>query len=527
MHQQSKSKFLEYKSLVQDDASFSRRYFVPPHPELGTTGCLRYHTDNVSAVRWTSDTECLTCSIDSALCKWNLEEFDVGAADRDPDAPTAQREHASAQTIELLQPQLVQTQAHSEGVYCVDVLNGVVATGASGSKHDDTLKLWDLKTLEETSCALKTESAVYSMRFRDPHFLVVGTKLGTCMFFDPAAERCIGNLNVLHKSVLQSVDLSESYGVLTGGSDGRIHLLDPRTHIGQGAGHEGAGSGSGESAYAGGGLSPSGGGTGSGGPNLSFVMVEKTAIYAVRWVSQSSHYFLSSGDNYCISRWDVRKMSSALGARRRGEQSVVTNYFGHSSEVRCLELLGSDFFVSGTGDGSLRIWPVDEVGVLEETMISHDMLLEKAEVDRADIEANVVAHAHTDQGRKRVQKNVELLHQLYDEMFELQEIYGERTALQCLQATYQLDAHSSLVCGVSARRCPRKKERWRILTSSADQTVKLFRLAQPLDKNRHMRWVNSNHRTTVINPADQPYYGGAPLLSHKRHDSLTRGFVGA
>ncbi|CAD7943337.1 unnamed protein product [Amoebophrya sp. A120] len=519
-----RSKFLEYKSLVQDDASFSRRYFVPPNPKLsGNNGVpinLRYHTDNVTDVRWVSDFECLTCSIDSTLCKWNLVEAseadnENGAGSSYPNSPTAvsspdsaayfgagggglspennnsnplvggtmaslgtnnnqQTSNSAAAQINLVPVKTV-SDASAEGVYCVDVMGKTIATGSSGKQ----LKLYGLDELDSLA-SLDTESAVYAVRFRDPQFLVCGTKLGCCMFFDPASEACISQIEGLHKSVLQSVDLSENNGVLTGGSDGKIYLVDPRAQN----------------------WSPA---------NFSYVAVEKTAIYAVRWCA-NPNYFLSSGDNYCISRWDVRKMSTL--SRRRGEQSVVTNYFGHSSDVRCLEMLGEDYFVSGTADGSLRIWPVDEVGAIQDTLVQNDFQIEKAESDRAEIEVNVVAHAHSEPGRKKVQKNLELLHDLYDRTFELQEIYSERSALQCLQATYQLDAHSSLVCGLSARKCPQSNH-WRILTSSADQTVKLFRLANKLDKNRHVRWVTQYSSTPAYDN-----FGFRDTMG--RHDSLTR-----
>lgn len=88
-----RSKFLEYKTFVQDDASFSRRYFVPPNPALAGNGVpisLRHHTDNVTAVRWVGENSCLTCGIDSSLCKWDLSEVlrqssagDAGSANED------------------------------------------------------------------------------------------------------------------------------------------------------------------------------------------------------------------------------------------------------------------------------------------------------------------------------------------------------------------------------------------------------------------------------------------------------------
>eukprot|EP00392_Amoebophrya_sp_AT5.2_P001680 g1682.t1 len=549
-----RSKFLEYKTFVQDDASFSRRYFVPPNPTLAGNGVpisLRHHTDNVTAVRWVGENSCLTCGIDSSLCKWDLSEVlrqssagESGSAnedrtdhraDKEPSIFKPKLDYEEAPLTSTLPPSIVIPEAHPEGVYCVDLVDKLVATGASG-KGSETLKLWSADSLDELQ-DLHTRSAVYAVKFRDPGFLVAGTKCGSCMFFDPTAGRqclsggkshifkhihnsdlvqrfflenagryvtshplkCpVSQFSGLHKSVLQSLDLSETHGVLTGGSDGKIYLVDPRVQSAENS-------------------------------SFSFVSVEKTAIYAVRWCA-NPNYFLSSGDNYCISRWDVRKMST-VARRRGGEQSVVTNYFGHSSDVRCLEMLGDDFFVSGTADGSLRIWPVDEIGAIEDSLITNDFAIEKAENERSENDLNVVAHAHTDHGRRRVQKNVETLHALYDRTFELQEIYSEkRSALQCLQATYQLDAHSSLVCGLSAKRCPATGH-WRILTSSADQTVKLFQLGRKLDKNHHVRWVTQYHVNHPVLPSYGMGAGGGPArdtqvahggLMTRRHDSLTR-----
>lgn len=111
-------------------------------------------------------------------------------------------------------------EAHPEGVYCVDLVDKLVATGASG-KGSETLKLWSADSLDELQ-DLHTQSAVYAVKFRDPGFLVAGTKCGSCMFFDPTAGRQgpVSQFSGLHKSVLQSLDLSETHGVLTGGSDG-------------------------------------------------------------------------------------------------------------------------------------------------------------------------------------------------------------------------------------------------------------------------------------------------------------------
>lgn len=98
---------------------------------------------------------------------------------------------------------------------------------------------------------------------------------------------------------------------------------------------------------------------------------------------------------------------------------------------------------------------MDEVTNLEEGLLLLDTSIHRTEVEVADMEASIVAHAHG--SRARIFKNVRSLHRMYDSAMDLSEILDERRAMGCLQAAHQLSTHVSRVCGLACRGLPLPK----------------------------------------------------------------------
>lgn len=109
-----------------------------------------------------------------------------------------------------------------------------------------------------------------------------------------------------HRSVVQSVDINQDCAtVLTGSSDGSCRIFDMRARVKE--------------------------------KQLGTVhnAVSDGTVYQVRWCGEFE--FLSAGDDYCIKRWDLRKISSNFGSAKF-TNALLTNYFGHTSDIRGLEV---------------------------------------------------------------------------------------------------------------------------------------------------------------------------------------------
>ena len=266
----------------------------------------------------------------------------------------------------VVAPQYIRSKAHNEGIYCLDVRTTnatttsdndekqqqqIIATGAAGNSP---LHLWDTELNLLGKLPNPTCSSVYSCRIGGHNytsFLVSGTKSGQCLLHDIKEEKLACSVTN-HKALVHAVDIHhhDHCSVLTGSADGTVEILDVRNLA-----------------------SPK---------NLGVVhnaVSSKGQVFCVNWCGE--HTFLSAGNDYCIKRWDIRK----IGGARRHNEALLTSYLGHTSDIRALEVDPSggssnkSFFVSGTLDGSLRIWGIDEINEIEEELIRIDTLIEKGE----------------------------------------------------------------------------------------------------------------------------------------------------
>lgn len=77
------------------------------------------------------------------------------------------------------------------------------------------------------------------------------------------------------------------------------------------------------------------------------------SVYKVIW--RGEFELLSCGDDYCAKRWDIRNIGDG----------PLTNYFGHTSPVRALDVSSNkDLMVTGTADGCIRVWVVTKWDIL-------------------------------------------------------------------------------------------------------------------------------------------------------------------
>jgi WD40 repeat protein len=137
---------------------------------------------------------------------------------------------------------------------------------------------------------------------------------------------------------------------------------------------------------------------------------------------------ISCGDDYCIKRWDQRSL----------KKGPITAFFGHVSPVKCITLSPDErFIVSGTLNGSVRIWLADEQGLLaekeQESALSkfklkvnkQQELFMSGEMDSKDMEEYKASGA--------------IMEELDADLRKWQAIIGDRQSLACTQASLSLD----------------------------------------------------------------------------------------
>jgi len=407
-------KFLDYKLMVEEDPSFGKRFIVPDTVESFKK--FDGHSDNVEDICWISDNHFVSCSLDKTVAVWDADD-------------TAKY----AKPIEIL-------EGHSDGVYCLRSHDqGKLFTAGANAE----LFLWDIsgvpaKEPRKPIMSFKGhDSPIYSLAVApDGRCVLSGSKSGTCLYHDVSRDEPISILDH-HKKVAQSVDFSPDGSLICSASnDGTIQLYDVRASK----------------------------------KAKCVNKIEDAAatgvVFCCKWRPQNENELLSSGDDYCVKRWDLRKTLS---------NGPVTNFFGHTSNVRtlCCSPCGQ-FLVSAAEDGCIRLWVIDEMLYVVEEQDRVAETLEELDKKREDLEKRLDSAGRTI--HEPLRNCVNEMHKLYDRFEELKDMKDERDAMHCLQARLGFTGHALNVSGIAWREVGNEV---RLTSSSWDQTVQLFKFEKP------------------------------------------------
>lgn len=418
-------KFLDYKLMVEEDPTFGKRFIVPDTIEQNRR--YEFHNDNVEDVCWLSDDQFVSCSLDKTIAVWSVT---------DP--------AKYPKPVEIL-------EGSSEGVYCLrsDGQGNLFSGAASGD-----LFLWDMQAKKPDDGQRKEKmrfnghsSPIYSLAVAsDGKNIISGNKSGTCLYHDISRMEPIAVMDH-HKNVAQSVDFSPDCNLICSASnDGTIQIFDIR--------HSKKAS--------------------------CVAKIDDAAatgvVFSCQWRPMHEHEVLSSGDDYCVKRWDLRKVDISSGP--------TTNFFGHTSNVRalCLSPCG-EFLVSAAEDGCIRLWVIDEMLYVIEEQDRVAEKLEELDKQRDELEKRLPTAGRSI--HEPLRSCVKEMHSLYDRFEDLKDMKDERDAMHCLQARLGLTGHALNVSGVAWRQVGNEV---RLASSSWDQTVQYYKFEKP-NTNDFVRWT--------------------------------------
>jgi WD40 repeat protein len=214
-----------------------------------------------------------------------------------------------------------------------DLVNSVTfnASGtllASGSS-DGTVRLWEVETGEAVTAPLSADQgAVWSVSFsHDGRWLASGGTDGTIVRWDLASYRMVGEPLVGHQDIVYSVAFSPDNRFLaSAGADNTIRLWIANTGL----------------------------------PFGQVLSGHSDWVLALTF-SPNGRVLASTGADASILFWDPLR-----------QQQVGQIFTTHTNWIRSLTYIGDFFVVTGSTDGTLRIWDVTTGNMLGTPLGAHD-----------------------------------------------------------------------------------------------------------------------------------------------------------
>lgn len=409
-------RFFEYKVMVETDAGFAKTFVIPK--SLGPTKKCMGHEDAVEKVAWLSDTQLISCSCDGRVCLWQY--------------PDERKNPRPKQKFSLdVQKTALYSMAVSQNGNMVAVGNGASALNFG---------LWQISDFSSLS-HFDLDAAVYSCEFSPGGDRVsAGTQKGTVFVYDVIASskapvaKWSAHTNVVHSISFKAS--TEQGMICTSSADGSVSIHDLRAS------------------------SPDG----TGAPLRAFEVQDAAAggtVFKALW--RGDKEVISCGDDYCIKRWDLRKLADG----------AVASYFGHTSPVRTIEMSSDEkFIISGTVNGSVRLWLADEIGMIEKMKTDSESELVKTKRDAEKLQEKLMKGDLVDpQELKAVQSRVK---ENEEHLEKMQNTYQQRLMLDCTQACYGLDSPTVPIQSLAWRDINERSVR--VATGCTDPFVRIFDL---------------------------------------------------
>jgi len=435
-------KFMDYKTMVQSDPSFMKKFIKPP--EYNCIATYDGHADNVECVCWMDAPNVfLTASLDGSI-KWWEAEFD-------PDAKgmSKVKSNKAMKTVEVTTKGIYACQISSDKKFAA------IATGATS----DNILWWDLSASDASTGVVMTHTGHDSEPFAvavspDMKFIGSGGKNGKICIHKVGQEKPTWS-ETKHEKVLCGVAFSpDSKKFMTASYDGMVYIY---------------GLNEGVNCYIDGTI-----------PDAAATEM----VFGGIWYDNTDLFTV--GDDFCCKRWDPRKKD------RDGTVASKTNFFGctNATSVCALSPKFGDgkvhpagkFLITGTNDGSARIWNVEEKSMMEDQLKWHNGICAWLEADKFDEEEKEdMADAFV---LKEVMARLQVLSA--DRGF-LKEAKKERDDMDCLQARVCLCGHKLGIKSLDMRFID--ETTCEVLTGASDQSCKLFRFEVP-DTKTYIKWAN-------------------------------------
>lgn len=401
-------RFFEYKLLVEGDPSFPKTFGMPP--SISPNRKLEGHNGDVEKVVWLSPTEIISGSIDGGIFVWDCN-LDPKLAAKKP--------------IKKL------VTDEKNALYCMAVSSDNKKLLAGLGSKTSNLFLWNLEE-EKIQASLEGQvEPVYSCAIGAGALTAAsGSKAGAMCVHDLLATK-LSAFWKGHENVVYSVDFESSGRQLCSASaDGTVKIFDTR---------------------------------GVGEHKKAALVIEDAAasgiVYQALW--RGDREIISCGDDYCIKRWDVRRL----------EDGPITSYFGHTSAVRsiCISPDGR-FLVSGTNSGSARVWLIDELGLITESRHEAERVIRQLESRRATLEDQLSDGSL--ESPDELREVIRTIEEQKKAAAKWQQAQHERSMLGCTQARLSLDGSAMPISSISWADLGDGKAR--LVTGSRDQQVRVY-----------------------------------------------------
>jgi len=417
-------RFFEYKVMVDNDPQFARMFKLPKS-QTATEKFAR-HNESVVGVNWLSDSQFASGSIDGEVHIWELTD----------------------QRVARQKP--VQTKKCRGALYCMDATSDGQQLICGLGSRSQSLWMWNINDQSTEEPTIKYEgynAPVYSCRVLKSStsgVVVAGLKDGTVVINDLMQTNPVQAFQA-HEGVVHSCDLKDNGKlILTASADGHVKIFDISEKKGEGV------------------VQPT-------------TMIEDAATSGTVYKAlfRGQHEVITCGDDYCIKRFDIRQPGGTLKA----------SYLGHTSTVRniCLSPEG-DFLASVCEDGSLRLWLVDELSMIQDGW--KNAVTESAEIGRkiASMEDEECGTYALEDWKAIKQRHEEA--ELNKADFAL--MRKQRQDLSCTQACLGLDGHKAPAVCVSWGQS--KTGLARILSGSRDEQVNFYEV-DTKDMSKLESWV--------------------------------------
>jgi len=338
-----------------------------------------------------------------------------------------------------------------QGIYCLNVVhNGKKVLSGNGAKADNVM-LWDLEASLAGGATATTplmtfkghDAPIYSVcaeKCQNEKFFVAGAKNGRLTYYDMEKAEAVLNTEGLHEGVVYSCDFNEDCTtVCTASSDGTVGIWDLRS--------------------------------GKSFKKLSYIddAAASGVVFQALW--RGEYEIMTCGDDYCVKKWDFRKMKNG----------AIENYLGHTSAVRSIALSHDNkHLASATTDGSLRVWVVDERVNIEAEMDTVSSKIEEIEKRRTILDEKLLDFENEEEiDEDKLAKDCSDLSKQYRKHTYLRHVHTERDNMQCVQARMSLDGHALPVMAIAWRDNPGDHTKAQVLSGSQDQTAMSFNLTKP------------------------------------------------
>lgn len=396
-------RFIEYKQMCEHVTSFERQFPMPSM--LPAKQKLEGHNAGVEKVSWVTDATLVSASADGDLRMWQVSEGAV--------TPVATTK------MELGSP-----------LYSLVIAPDGQRALAGFGKTDENLGMWSFTEKRRLMTYEGHTSTVYSCAFSpDQHTLASGSKSGALCTHD-SSHQSPQAMWPGHDGIVQSVNFSRKTPSLlcTASRDGTVKVFDMRT----------ASSGA------------------------AVVKIEECAaagcVYHAVWRQDD---ILSSGDDYCIKRWDLRRTT----------EGPIMSYFGHSAAVKTLEMSPDErYFVSGTHTGSMRLWQIDEQAAIDARLDKDQQVVQEL-TQRRDVQVEQIrAGEATPEDLKATNERLAAAQAEVDVLVEAQ---NAAKLVRGTQAKLGLEGPNTSVTSISWRDGT-SKDSALVACGLEDQSVRIF-----------------------------------------------------